>query len=406
MPAEVRRRRAALALVIVIVFINFAGFSLIIPLLPFYGRALGASAVQVTLLFAAYSFGGFFGEMWWGRVSDRRGRKIVLVVATACTMLSYIAFAFVTVYWLALAVRVLTGFFSGTTGVCQSYIADVTKPEERARSIGFLGAAINLGFAIGPAVGGLLATSGEGVVGFRLPILISAATAGLAAVWSAFVLVESHQAGPARSPPKWAEAARFVWTHDLLPQLFAIAFIGIGAFAAMEAVFGLWTQHNFGWTAHQVGLTFIAVGATGFLVQVLLIGKATKRFGEARVIVAGLMVLAISMFLQPVLRTPFTAVLLMSTLMAGHSIAFPSAGALISRNTGPQAQGSVNGLLMATNALARIIVPPFFGFVYSAGGSDWPYYVCAALAGLAIIFGLQVVRIRDAQLKTTQEART
>src|ERR1700753_1079089 len=156
----------ALLLILLIVFVNFAGFSLIIPLLPFYGRELHAGAVEVTLLFAAYSFGGIFGEMWWGRVSDKQGRRKILIAATACTALSYVAFAFTSTLWLALGLRVITGFFSGTIGVCQSYIADVTKPEQRARSIGLLGAAINLGFAIGPAVGGLLASPEQGLAGF------------------------------------------------------------------------------------------------------------------------------------------------------------------------------------------------------------------------------------------------
>jgi MFS transporter, DHA1 family, tetracycline resistance protein len=394
----------SLLLVLVIVFINFAGFSLIIPLLPFYGHELGASPVQVTLLFVAYSFGGIFGEIVWGRASDRRGRKRILTLTTAAAALSYIAFAFTTTLALALAIRILTGFFSGTIGVCQSYIADVTKPQERARSIGYLGAALNLGFVIGPALGGLLAAPEQGLAGFRLPILTSAAIAGVASLWSCFVLKESHPPGVARPLPKWGEALRFVANHPLLTRLFVIAFIGIGAFASMEAVFGLWTQRNFGWTTHEVGLTFIAVGATGFLVQVFLVGRATKRFGEARVIVTGLLVLLLSMLLQPIIREPLGAVILMSTLMGGHSIAFPSAGALISRSTPADVQGSVNGLLMACNALARIVLPPTLGYIYSAAGPDWPYYACACLAMLALGVGIQVVALRDRETRAQVSA--
>jgi MFS family permease len=399
MPAEAGQTglpMRSLLLILVIVFVNFAGFSLIIPLLPFYGRDLHASPIEVTLLFAAYSFGGIFGEIWWGRSSDRHGRRRILIGTTAATALCYLAFAFVPTLALALLIRVLTGFFSGTVGVCQSYIADVTRPEERARSIGLLGAALNLGFAVGPAIGGLLAAPDQGLAGFRLPILISAGVAALASLWSLLVLHESHAPGAARPLPRWGEALRFVGTHPLLVRLFAIAFIGIGAFASMEAVFGLWTAHNFGWSTHEVGLTFIAVGLTGFTVQILLIGRANRRFGEARVIVGGLAVLATSMLLQPLLRDPVAAVVLMSTLMAGHSIAFPTAGALISRSISPDVQGSVNGLLMASNALGRIIVPPIFGAIYSIGGPDWPYYACAALVGIAILIGLQIVAIRDA----------
>ena len=397
MPAEPGHSAAplrALLPILVIIFLNFAGFSLIIPLLPFYGRELHASPVLVTMLFAAYSFGGIFGEIWWGRVSDRHGRRSVLIWTTAIAALTYLAFAFVTDYWSALLVRVLTGFFSGTIGVCASYIADVTRPEQRARSMGLLGAALNLGFAFGPAVGGLLASPEQGLAGFRLPILLAAVVSLMTALWSAFVVAEPHAPGPARPLPKWGEAFHFVGTHPLLARLFAIAFIGIGTFASMEAVFGLWTARNFGWSAHEVGLTFIAVGVIGFLMQIVLIGQATKRFGEARVIVGGLLVLCVSMLLQPVLRDPIAAVVLMSALMGGHSTAFPTSGALISRTTSPDVQGSVNGLLMASNALSRIVAPPVFGLIYSAAGPDWPYFIGAAFAGVAVLIGFQVVRIR------------
>lgn len=406
MPADTARRTGlpigALLLILAIVFINFASFSLIIPLLPFYGRELSASPVQVTMLFAAYSLGGVFGEIHWGRLSDRHGRRRILIFTTACAALSYVAFAFVTNYWLALTVRVVSGFFGGTMGVCASYVADVTRPEERARSMGLIGAAINLGFAVGPALGGLLARPEMGLAGFRLPILCSAAIASGAAIWSIFVLAETNAGGLSRPSAKLGDAFRFVGGHRLLIRLFAITFIGIGTFASMEAVFGLWTARNFGWTTHELGLTFIAVGATGVFVQLVLIGPATRRFGEGRVIVVGLIVLALSMILQPVIRLPIAAAALMSLLMAGHSIAFPTAGGLISRSTPPQAQGSVNGLVMASNALGRIMIPPLFGLLYQVGGSDMPYYAGALLVGLGIVFAVQAVILRDAELRTRE----
>lgn len=397
MPAEQMPRGLplrALLPILVIVFVNFAGFSLIIPLLPFYGQELDASPMQVTLLFASYSFGGVFGELWWGRASDRYGRRKVLMIATALTAVSYVFFAFSTALWLALLARVATGFFSSTVSVCQSYVADVTRPEQRARSIGLLVAALNLGFAIGPAFGGLLASPEQGLAGFRLPILMAAGVAALASVWCAAVLPEPHRSGVARPLPDWAEAVRFTATHATVTRLFVIAFIGIGTFASMEAIFGLWTEQAFGWSTHEVGMTFIAVGLTGFSVQILLIGPAARRFGEAWVIVGGLTLLAMSMLLQPLLRNPAAAVVLMSLLMAGHSLAFPSVGALISRATAADVQGSVSGLLMATNAFGRIIMPPLFGLIYAGIGADVTYYAGTALVGVAVLVACKVVTLR------------
>jgi MFS family permease len=402
MPAEAaaqapRHSLNALLLLLVVVFINIAGFSLILPLLPFYAKEFSASPFEVTTLFAAYSFGNIFGEIYWGRLSDKIGRKRVLTIAIGCAALSYVAFAFAPTLWLALLIRIVSGFFSGTLGVCQSYIADVTAPEDRARNIGYFGASFNLGFATGPAIGGLLARPELGLAGFHLPILTAAAFAAAASLWAAFALRDSRGSGVVRPLPKWGEAMRFAGGNPLLPRLFLLAFIGIAAFSSMEAVFGLWTERNFGWSTREVGLTFIAVGAAGVFVQVLLIGPLVRRFGEARVIVAGLLVLSTSMVLQPVLRDPVAAVALMALLMAGHSLTFPNAGALVSRSTPGDMQGSVIGLQMSVNAFSRICAPPLFGLAYTAIGPDSPYFLCALMVGAAVIVALQVVRIRDVQ---------
>lgn len=384
----------SLTLLLVAVFINIAGFSLILPLLPFYGQEFGASAFQVALLFSAYSLGNIFGELYWGRLSDKVGRKRVMVGTMACAALSYVAFAFAPTFTIAILVRIVGGFFSGTMGVAQGFIADITPPKGRAKAMGFFGAAFNLGFATGPAIGGLLAVSDAGLAGFRPPIFAAAALAAGAALWAAIVLKDSRPAA-IRTMPKFAEAFRFVGGNGLLWRLFLIAFFGIAAFASMEAVFGLWTEHNFGWTTREVGLAFLAIGGAGAFVQLLLIGPLVARVGEARVILIGVTLLGISMLLQPLFRDPVVAVALMSVLMMGHSLAFPNAGALVSRATPPETQGSVMGLMMSSNALSRILAPPVFGLVYASVSPDAPYYLCALMiAGVALI-AFKVIRLRD-----------
>lgn len=396
--------KSVLALLLVLVFLNIAGFSLILPLLPFYGQQFQALPVEVTMLFAAYSLGNIFGEIHWGRLSDTWGRKRVLMLTTAGAAVTYVAFAFAPSLWLAMLFRMVNGFFGGTLGVCQSYIADVTRPHDRARSMGYFGAAFNFGFAIGPAIGGLLVRPELGLAGFRLPILAAAALAAMAGLWSLVVLKETRTPGEARALPRFGAAMAIVAGNPLLLRLFALAFIGIAAFASMEAVFGLWTAHNFHWTAHQLGLTFLAVGITGVAVQVLLIGPFARRFGEARVIVMGLSVLALSMILQPVLRNPVAAVVLISMLMAGHGLAFPNVGSLLSQTTPRDVQGSVLGLQMASNALSRIVVPPVFGLVYGAGSPDAPFYLCALMVAFAILVALQAVRITSAASGKAKQA--
>ncbi|BBC72883.1 MFS transporter [Altererythrobacter sp. B11] len=382
---------------LVAVFINIAGFSLILPLLPFYGQVFDAGPFEIALLFAAYSFGNVFGEIHWGRQSDVWGRRKVLAITTFVAGLSYFAFAFAPSLWAAIAIRIVSGFFSGTLGTCQGFIADVSPPERRAKTMGYFGAAFSLGFAFGPVIGGLFAGEAAVAASFRLPILIAGTFSILASLWCFVVLRDAVEPRGKGAPlPRYHEAFTFVGRQPLLRSLFVIGFFGIAAFASMEAIYGLWSEENFGWTAHDLGFAFLAIGGGGLVTQLLLIGPLAHRFGEARVILIGLAVLALAMLLQPVIRLPVAGVLLMGLLMAGHSLAFPSAGALLSRNTPPERQGGVMGLLMASNAVGRIIAPPLFGLIYEHGGHDAPWYLGAVMIALvALLAGLPAVRFSD-----------
>ncbi|MEO6388587.1 MAG: MFS transporter [Croceibacterium sp.] len=379
---------------LVAVFINIAGFSLILPLLPFYGQVFSAGPFEIALLFAAYSFGNVFGEIHWGRQSDVWGRRKVLVVTTFFAALSYVAFAYAPNFWAAIAIRVVSGFFSGTLSTAQGFIADVSVPERRAKTMGYFGAAFSLGFAFGPVMGGLFAGDEVVAASFRLPIFIAGGLSFLASLWCLAALKDAvPPVGKERPLPRYSEALSFVRAQPLLLRLFVISFCGIAMFASMEAIYGLWSHANFGWSAHDLGFAFLAIGGGGLFAQLFLIGPLAARYGEARVIVIGLVLLALAMLLQPIIRLPISGVLLMGVLMTGHSLAFPSAGALLSRNTPPERQGSTMGLMMASNAVGRIIAPPLFGLIYDRAGHDAPWYVGAVLVALVVLVALQAVRL-------------
>jgi len=381
---------------LVAVFINIAGFSLILPLLPFYGQVFGAGPFEIALLFAAYSFGNVFGEIHWGRQSDVWGRRKVLVVTTCLAGLSYFAFAYAPTLWAAIGIRVVSGFFSGTLSTAQGFIADVSLPDRRAKTMGYFGAAFSLGFAFGPVLGGVFAGDEVAAESFRLPIFIAGALSLIASAWCFAVLRDAVPPRGKGAPlPAYSEAFRFVGGQPLLLRLFVISFCGIAMFASMEAIYGLWSEANFGWSANDLGFAFLAIGGGGLFAQLVLIGPLAARYGEARVIVIGLACLALSMLLQPVIRTPVSGVLLMGLLMVGHSLAFPSAGALLSRNTPPERQGSTMGLMMASNAVGRIVAPPLFGLIYAKAGHDAPWYVGAAMIGIVVVVALQAVRFSE-----------
>jgi MFS family permease len=302
--------------------------------------------------------------------------------------------------WSAILIRVVSGFFSGTLGVAQGFIADVSAPEKRAKTMGLFGAAFSLGLAFGPVIGGIFAGEEVAAASFRLPIGIAGGLALLASIWSLTILRDAVPPRGKGAPlPRYAEAFSFVRSQPVLLRLFIISFFGIAAFASMEAIYGLWSEENFGWSANDLGWAFLAIGAGGFIAQVFLLGPLVARFGEVRVIVMGLVILALSMLLQPIIRTPASGVLLMGLLMVGHSLAFPTSGALISRNTASERQGSTMGLLMASNAFSRIVAPPLFGAIYGSLAHDAPWFFGAAMIALVVVLALQLVR------RTRQPAR-
>jgi MFS family permease len=335
-----------------------------------------------------------FGEIHWGRQSDLWGRRKVLVVTTFLAGLSYFAFAYAPSLWAAIGIRIVSGFFSGTLSTAQGFIADVSAPERRAKTMGYFGAAFSLGFAFGPVLGGVFAGDEVAAESFRLPIFIAGGLSLLASTWCLLALRDAVPPKGKGAPlPAYSEAFRFVGGQPLLKRLFVISFCGIAMFASMEAIYGLWSEANFGWSANDLGFAFLAIGGGGLFAQLALIGPLAARYGEARVIVIGLACLALSMLLQPLIRLPVSGVLLMGLLMIGHSLAFPSAGALLSRNTPPERQGSTLGLMMASNAVGRIVAPPLFGLIYDEVGHDAPWYVGAAMIALVVLVALQAVQL-------------
>lgn len=369
---------------LVAVFINIAGFSLILPLLPFYGQVFEAGPFEIALLFAAFSFGNVFGEIHWGRQSDVWGRRKVLVVTTFFAGLSYFAFAYAPSLWAAVGIRVVSGFFSGTLSTAQGFIADVSPAERRAKTMGYFGAAFSLGLAFGPVLGGIFAGDAIAAESFRAPILIAGGLALLASLWNLAVLRDALPPKGRGAPlPRYSDAFAFVSSRPLLLRLFAISFCGIAMFASMEAIYGLWSEANFGWGAGDLGFAFLAIGAGGLFTQLFLLGPLVARLGEARVITLGLAVLALSMVFQPIIRAPISGVLLMGFLMTGHSLAFPTAGALLSRNLPSDRQGGTMGLLMASNAIGRIVAPPLFGLVYGLN-HDAPWYLGTMIIALLL----------------------
>ena len=390
--------RSALLVLFGVVFINLVGFGIVIPLLPFYGQTLGAPPWQVALMFSAYSLGQFAAEPFWGRLSDRIGRKPVLMITILCNAAGYLALAFVPNIWLAIAVRLFTGMGAGNISTAQGYVADVTPPEQRAGRMGLIGAAFGLGFIFGPAIGGLLTRPDLGALGYQLPIFTASGLCVLAAVGVAVLLKESRvKADPAVARPAFLGGVHDAVSNPVVSRVLLVTLIYMAGFSGMESTFGFWTEARYGWTAREVGLCFMAVGIVSVICQGFLAGRLARRFGEARVLAVGCLIFGAGLIGQVVAsRLLPDADYLVPVIMAagafGMAVTMPNISALISRSVDPDRQGAMLGLNMAASSVARIFGPIVAGAIFSQVGHDWPFIIGAALTLPAAVMAINAGR--------------
>ncbi|QSF55113.1 MFS transporter [Brevundimonas fontaquae] len=403
----------ALAVLFATVFINLVGFGLVVPLLPFFAQSLKADAWQITLMFSAYSLGQFFAEPFWGRLSDRIGRKPVLLMTLIANALGYLMLAFVPNIWLAIAVRLFTGLGAGNISTVQGYVADVTPPEQRAGRMGLIGAAFGLGFIVGPGLGGLLTQPQLGRLGYQLPIFLAAALAAVAAVGVVVFLRESRaKADPAAPRPAFLAGLKDARDNAVVSRVLVVTLIYMAGFSAMESVFGLWSESRYQWGAREVGLSFMIVGIVSTLNQGFFAGRLARRFGESRVLATGMLLFGTSLVLQvlaPVAWFPATRLelgaltipvvqgwiipIVMAIGACGMSLAMPNISAMISRASPPDRQGAMLGLNMASSSVARIFGPMIAGALFSGLGHDWPFVIGALLTLPAALMAINAGRV-------------
>jgi DHA1 family tetracycline resistance protein-like MFS transporter len=380
---------AALYTLLGVMFINMLGFGIVVPLLPFYGASFHAAPWQIALIFSAYAMGSFWGEPFWGRLSDQIGRKPILISTLMANCLCYGLLAFAPNIWLAFIIRFFGGMAAGNGSVVQGYIADVSPPEERAGRISRLGAAYNIGFILGPFAGGSLAKPSMGPAGFRIPLLAASVLAACAALCVFLLVRESRERrvrGP--QPSRWVMLG-FAARHPVIGPLILLTFVVGFAFAGIESVFPLWAHARFHWQPRQVGFCFGISGLVSSPTQFFLTGALSKRFGEARMLAAGMAGAVITLFLQPVIGD---GGVITYSLMAGTalftSIAFPNAGALISRSIEGDNQGQIMGLNNAAGAFARFAGPQGMAIAFSALSINAPYFVAALIIAPGIYLAL------------------
>ena len=369
------------------VLLDLIGFGIVIPLLTFYAEEYGAGPIEVTLLMAVYSFAQFLMAPVWGALSDRFGRRPIMLFSIGMATLCLAGFAWAQSLLLLFVFRILHGAAAANISTAQACVADVTTAENRAKGMGLIGAAFGVGFTIGPLIGGEMS-----VYGLAAPIWLAAGLSAFNWVVAFFWLKETQQPDTERhvrsiQPSDFVRVAK----HPLVGACIVLTFTMTIAFAMMESSFTLFAEHVRGLDAQTVGRMFGIAGITMILIQGGLIGRLVKRFGEARLVPIGIGILTVGLFLLPLAPPPGAMVAVFVIIAIGQGIASPSLNSLISQRTPASEQGFVLGTNQSMSALARTIGPAVAGWIY-LGGPAWPFYASASILGLSIFLAQKAVR--------------
>lgn len=389
-----------LAAMFAVVFVNLVGFGIVVPLMPFFAQSLQAQAWQVTLMFTTYSLGQFFAEPYFGRLSDRIGRKPILIVTTALSVLFYILLAFSPNIWVAILIRFFSGLSSGNISTIQGYVSDVSPPEKRSGRMSLIGGAFSLGFIIGPFIGGVLShETAAGGNQFRLPLIGAAVLSAFACLGVMLFIRESRQR---RTKVEAAQSnilktAQEALQSPVLVRLILSTLCYMMAFAGLESTFGLWAEARFHWGPKEIGAIFLPLGIAAALMQMVFMRPLTRRYGESKVLASGLFIFGLSFVLQGM--NPFgwliTPIVMLGAL--GQAVIFSSICAIISISTPPDKQGAMLGLNMSTGAIARITGPMIAGYVFSLWGPNASVWMGAVTTLPAALLALQVGKYQKRQ---------
>jgi len=389
-PVLAAQGRPAMVVLLTVVFVNLVGFGVLLPILPFYGRSFHAPVWLVTWVFAAFSIGNFFAEPLWGRLSDRIGRRPILLGTIFASGVGFIALAFAPNIWMVLLIRLLSGLTTGNLSTIQGYIADVTPPQLRSGRIGWLGAAFALGFVAGPALGGLLARPELGQAGYRLPLFIAGGLSFASSLGAVLFVRETCAHAQIGAPPGAAfKTLKHALHHPVLGRALVITLFYTAAFAAAESTFGLWAQRRYGWGPSKLSICFASVAVTAAIAQGFLTGRITRRWGEALTLAGGLAIISATLALQPLGQGMIRTIVLLALTVFGQALALPNISALISRTAPPDRQGAMLGLNMSIGALARALGPIAGGALFSIVGADTPLYAAALVVAPTILLAWQ-----------------
>ncbi len=380
-------KRSPLAIIFITVFIDLVGFGIVLPLLPYYAETYGAASLAVGLLSASYSLMQFIFTPVWGRLSDRFGRRPLILLSLAGSCAGFLIFGLARTLPLLFLGRMVAGIAGAIIPTTNAYIADVTTPENRAKGMGLVGAAFGLGFVLGPAIGGLLAP-----YGYDKPAFLASFMAGMNFLFAYFKLPESLTAENrqrARKQGFTLQALGTALSHPHIGLLLILFFVVTFAFSNMEATFGLLNEHVYGLTARQTGYLFTYIGLLMSLMQGVFVGRIVRRLGEKACIALGTFTMVIGLGMLPFAPSILIYCAIISVMSFGAGINNPSITGLLSRSSSEAEQGGILGIAQSLASLGRILGPMWGGYVFDAAGHAWPFLSAALVMSFAFLLSLR-----------------
>ncbi len=371
------------------VLIDLIGFGIVIPLVPLYAEEFGASVVEIGLLTGVYALMQLIFAPIWGRVSDRFGRRPVILGSLLGSSVAWLMFGFAPALWVLFLARILDGISVASYAAAQAYVADITTDEDRVRGMGLIGAAFGLGFIIGPGIGGLFAA-----IDPRAPFIVAAAAAltNFAIAWKR--LPESRVPGTRQGAKqaRWTSLFRAVASRDYGPLIW-ISFIGSLGFIGMESVFSLFGNRRFGFGLTETGLVFVFIGVFAAIVQGGLVHRLTKRVGEWPVLRAGLWLTAVSLLLMGFTTELWALFPVLVLLALGSGLTFPTISAIVSQRAPADDQGGILGVMASAGGLARLIAPIAATALFQEVGVGSPLIIGGLLfVGCGVLAATPLVR--------------
>jgi len=364
-----------LTTIFLIVFIDLLGFGIILPLLPYIAERYSASPFQIGLLTASYSLFQFISGPILGSLSDRFGRKKLLVISQLGSMFGYILLGLAGSLPLLFFSRIVDGITGGNISIAQAYIADVTDKKSRAKGMGLLGAAFGLGFMLGPAIGGWLSN-----YGFAAPAFFAASIAAITSAATSLFLKETINIGKMSHSQKTSLSRanlQAILTTQPIGLLIISFFVLMLGFSGIQGTYALFVQYRFGWGPKEIGYIFALIGLIAVITQAKVVPIMVKKFGERNTLIFSLPVLILGFLIIPFAKV-WPILLIANTLIPlGNGLAQPTISSIASENVDPEKYGYTLGVLQSSASLGRIFGPIIGGALFNAFTPSTPYFFSA-----------------------------